>query len=544
MAAERDTRFTRRETLKGALAGGLLISSAGFLAACGSGGSADTTAADTSAPAPTSAADTGAAQSTPAASTGGTLRVGIGGGSTSDTLDAHNPLVDTDIARAYQLYEPLAVRNAEYELELVLAESIEPAANADEWTVRLRDDLVFSDGRPITADDVIFSIQRIIDPDDPKRGAAALADIDAKAITKLDPLTIRFALTQANSEFPSALGEYYNGIVPVDYDPANPIGSGPFKYQSFTPGEQSEFVRNENYWQSPQPYADSLIIIDIGDDAARVNALLSGEVEAIANLPANQIPVVDGNGDLKLLAAETGNWTPFVMRVNAPPFDNPDVREAFRLIVDRQQIADQVFSGQAQVANDLFSRYDSCYNSDLPQREPDIEKARSLLAGAGQSDLTVELTTANLTLGIVESAQVFAEQAKAAGVTVVVRKVDPGAFYGENWLTYPFTQDYWYMRYYLGQVSQCMLPSSPYNETSFDDKPYQDLYAQARAELDETKRCDLIHQMQDIEWRTGGYIIPTFNNQTDAYSATVTGFVPAKTGGPLGNYGFKLVSFV
>jgi peptide/nickel transport system substrate-binding protein len=528
---ERDElrRFTRRDALKGALAGGLVLGGGGILAACGGDDE------------PGAVGTTGAGQGTP--KRGGVLRVGVSGGSTSDTLDAHNPLVDTDIARAYQLYEPLAVRDANYELELLLAESIEPGTSADKWTVRLKPDLVFHNGEPVTADAVVYSIRRIIDPDDPKRGAAALAGLSADRIRKVDDLTVEFMLSEPNAEFPSALGEYYNGIVPPDYDPENPVGAGPFKYESFTPGEQSEFVRNENYWRTGQPYVDSVVIVDIGEDTARVNALLGGQVEAINNLPFSQIAGVEGNNELALLSAETGNWTPLVMRVDAPPFDDARVRQAFRLIVDRTQIAEQVFGGQAQPANDLFARYDACYNSGLEQREQDIEQAQSLLAQAGRADLTVELTTSNLTLGIVETAQVFAEQAKAAGVTVNLRNVDPGVFYGDDWLTYPFTQDYWYMRYYLGQVSQSMLPSSPYNETHWENAQYQTLYQNALAELDEAKRCELIHEMQRMEWEEGGYIIPTFNNQVDAHSAKVEGFVPAKTGGPLGNYGFRQVYF-
>lgn len=520
--------LTRRETLQRAITGGLLLSSGGLLAACGGSGSGAAKA--------TATAAAGAA-----ARRGGTLRVGISGGADSDTLDVHKPLIDTDIARNYQLYEPLVRHDADYKLQMLLAESIEPGKTASEWTVRLRDGVMFHDGKPVTADDVIFSIARIVDPKDPKRGAGGLVGVTKGGMHKLDKRTVRFKLSQANSEFPTALGEYYNGIVPVGYDPKQPVGTGPFKYVSFTPGQQSEFTRFDDYWQSGQPYLDKVVITDIGDDTARVNALLGGQVDAINNLPFSQIAQVKA-GNHQVLSAETGNWIPFTMRTNAAPFNDVNVRQAMRLLVDRKQMLDQSLGGQATPANDLFARYDPAYNSDLPQRERDVEQAKSLLAKAGKSGLTVELVTSDVTVGVVSAAEVFAQQAKDAGVTVKLRKVSPTAFYGDNFLKWPFAQDYWFVRGYLDQVSQSMLPSASANETHFDDKRYQSLYTKARGELDTAKRTELIHEMQKIEYDTGGYIIPSFNNQVDAMSSAVKGLVPAKTGVPLGNYNFAAVS--
>ena len=110
--------------------------------------------------------------------------------------------------------------------------------------------------------------------------------------------------------------------------------------------------------------------------------------------------------------------------IDAKPFDDVKVRQAFRLIVDREQMVQQVLSGQGRVANDLYAPYDPAYAKDLPQRKQDLEQAKSLLQQAGQANMTVELVTAPVFQGIVEAAQVFAEQAKGAGVTVKVRKVD------------------------------------------------------------------------------------------------------------------------
>jgi peptide/nickel transport system substrate-binding protein len=527
-----DDPVTRRQVLRGALSGGVVLAAGGVLGACGGGD------------------DGGGGGGTPAQSegklkTGGTLRVGATGGGAKDTIDAHIPTVDTDIMRCWNLYESLAVRTPDFsELQMLLAESIEPGKTTKEWNIRLKSGLTFHNGKPVTADDVIFSIQRITDPKDPKTGAASIGYIERNKLKKLDDRTVRVTLQFANSGFPDDIGQYFNAIVPTDYDPKNPVGTGPFKYVSFTPGQQSEFDKFADYWEGGKPYVDKLIIIDFADDTARVNALLGGQVDAIDNLPAAQVASVKSNPNLRVRSSKTGAWQPFTMRVDQAPFDDVRVRQAFRLIVDRDQMVQQVLSGEGRVANDLYAPYDPAYASDLPQRHQDLEQAKSLLKQAGREGLTVELVTAPVFQGIVEAAQVFAQQAKGAGVNVKLRKVDSGTFYGDNYLNWTFAQDFWATRVYLTQVAQGDLPESPYNETHWKDPKFIDLIQQARAEADDAKRKDILHEAQTMQYEQGGYIIQYFSNIIDAHSAKLGGFVEAKSGFPFANYWFKNIGFV
>jgi len=530
-----DDAVTRRQVLRGALSGGAVLAAGGAFGACGSDSGSSGSSSTGGSP----------AQSGGKLKTGGALRAGATGGGAKDTIDAHLPTVDTDIMRQWNLYESLAVRTPDFtKLEMLVAESIEPEGKPDTWTVRVKDGITFHNGKPVTADDVIFSIQRILDPKDPKVGAASIGYIDLKKLKKMDDRTVRIGLKLANSAFPDDIGQYFNAIVPTDYDPKNPVGTGPFKYKSFTPGQQSVFDKYPDYWESGKPYVDTLTIIDFPDDTARVNALLGGQVDVIDNLPSAQLANVKANPNLRVLSSETGAWQPFTMRVDAAPFDDVRVRQAFRLIVDREQMVQQVLSGQGSIANDLYARYDPDYASDLPQRQQDLEQAKSLLKQAGQEGLTVELVTAPVFQGIVEAAQVFAQQAKGAGVNVKVRKVDSGTFYGDNYLKWPFAQDFWASRAYLSQVAQGDLPESPFNETHWKDPKFIDLITQARAETDEAKRKDILHEAQTMQYEQGGYIIQYFSNIIDAYSAKLGGFVEAKCGFPFGNYWLKNVGFL
>ena len=522
--------ITRRQVLRGAMGAGAALATGGIFAACGGDDSATTTGSGGGA--------------TAKIRDGGSLRVGATGGGAKDSIDAHVPVADPDIQRVWNMYEPLAVRSRDFsKLEMLLAESIEPDGNDPRsWTVRLKQGLTFHNGKTVTADDVIFSLKRIIDL--PGTGAASIGYIDTGGLKKMDDRTVRIPLELANAGFPDDLGQYFNGIVPEDYDPKKPVGTGPFKYQSFTPGQRSVMTKFADYWQTGKPHVDELTIIDFPEATARVNALMSGQVEAISNLPASQVASVQGNSNMKVLNAETGAFQPFTMRVDASPFDDVRVRQAFKLIPDREQMIQQVLSGFGRVANDLYAPYDPFYAKDLPQRKQDFEQAKSLLQQAGRANLTVELVTADVFAGVLAAAQVFAEQAKGAGVTVRIRKLDTGTFYGDNYLKYVFSQDYWATRMYLPQVAQCDLPNSPFNETHFGEGKFEGLIKQARGELDEAKRREIIHQAQEMQYNEGGYIIPYFSNLIDGYSAKVSGFLPSKAGFNLGNNWFKDVGFV
>ena len=529
-----DDPVTRRQVLRGALSGAVVLGAGGVLGACGGdddGGG-------------------GGGGGTPAESggklkTGGALRVGATGGGAKDSIDAHRPTVDTDIMRCWNLYESLAVRTPDFsELQMLVAESIEAEKSPKTWTVRLKEGVTFHNGKPVTADDVIFSLRRILDPKDPKVGAASIGYVEEKKLKKMDERTVRITLEFANAGFPDDVGQYFNAIVPTDYDPKNPVGTGPFQYKSFTAGQQSEFTKYADYWEEGKPYVDSLTIIDFPDDTARTNALLGGQVDVIDNLPAAQLQNVKSNPNLRVLSSKTGAWQPFTMRVDQAPFDDVRVRQAFRLIVDREQMVQQVLSGQGRIANDLYAPYDPAYADDLPQRQQDLEQAKSLLKQAGREGLSVELVTAPVFQGIVEAAQVFAQQAKGAGVNVKVRKVDSGTFYGDNYLKWTFAQDFWATRVYLSQVAQGDLPESPFNETHWEDPKFIDLIQQARAEVDEGKRADILHEAQTMQYEQGGYIIQYFSNIIDAYSAKLGGFVEAKCGFPFGNYWLKNIGFL
>jgi peptide/nickel transport system substrate-binding protein len=399
----------------------------------------------------------------------------------------------------------------------------------DTWTIRLRQGITFHDGKTLSADDVVYSIQRMLDPTQGLFGTGGLGSIDVNGISKLDTRTVRLKLKQADSTIGEQLGQYYNGIVPVGYTRAGKqIGTGPFKVESFTPGQQSVHVRNPNYWRSGMPYFDKVTIIDFPDVNAQVSALLAGQLDAITDVPFAQVDVVKAHSGLAVLESPGGGWLPLCMAIDMEPFKDVRVRQAFRLMADRQAIVTQVLSGHGRIANDLYAPFDEGYASDLPQRLQDFAQAKTLLKAAGKEGMTVDLHTTDGAAGMVDVANVFAQQAKGAGVTVNVKN-DPN-YYGDKYLKLAFSVDFWGTRNYLPQVANGSIPTAPYNECHWPppSSNYLTLYKQALAEVDKAKRIALKHQMQQLEYDEGGYIIPFFNNLVDAYSTRVSGFVASK----------------
>jgi peptide/nickel transport system substrate-binding protein len=468
---------------------------------------------------------------------GGTFRIGVSGGSAKDFIDGQNIVTRPDQARIVTGWETLVVFDSQFKLRFDgLAEEISPNKAADQWTIRVRKGIEFHNGKTLSADDVKFSLQRLVNKKLGLFGGAALSSVDPARIQKLDNRTVRLHLKQRDGTILDALGQYVAGIVPVGYSPnaigqAKPnIGTGPYKVQSFTPGQQSVHVRNPNYWRSGQPYFDKVVIIDFPDDTARVNALLGGQVDAITDVPPAQVAVVTGHSGTKVLESPSAAWTPICMRVDAEPFTDVRVRQAMRLIANRPQMVAQALSGHGRIGNDLYGPFDEAFAKSLPQRHQDIDKAKSLLKAAGKDGLTIDLQSTNGALGMNEGAQVFAQQAKAAGVNVNVKILDSGPFYGPQYLKWTFSTDFWGSRNYLSQVAAGSLPSSPYNETHWPDaahRKFLSLYNQAKVTADRVKRTEIMREMQKMEYDAGGYIIWGFSTLLDGYSSKVNGL---KTG--------------
>jgi peptide/nickel transport system substrate-binding protein len=531
-----EREYTRRDVLKGAGAAGVAAGLAGILAACGgeeaAAPSAEPTAPPAAPPAESGAppAETGAP---PAATgdikTGGRLRVGhVGGGK----AESFNPAVTSsfiDASRQLNVYDLLVRTNPDLSLAPGLAVEWEPNTDSTVWQFKLRPDVVWHDGKPFTAADVIFTLQGWGD----KKNIAhtAVTNVRLDELNAVDDLTLEIPLKSPNARLPESFTQQQNCILQDgETDFAHPIGTGPFMFQEFTVGERSLCVKNPNYWEEGKPYVDEWEDISITDNAARLNALISGEIDMMSQIEPTQAKAQLESGQVQVLRAPSPTAIQvFLMAVDIAPFDDVRVRQAFRLIADRQALIDRALLGFGTVANDLPGKGLWNFDGDLPPRDQDIEQARALLADAGQENLEVTLHTSEIVPGFVEAATLFAEMAKEAGVTVNVKKEDPNAYFDTSKLytKLDFGQSYWTYASLSIWYEQALLSDAIWNETHWRDPSYDELIHSAEAAATEDEAVKLWKQVQKIQYDEGGYIVWANLEILDAYANYVKGVVPS-----------------
>jgi peptide/nickel transport system substrate-binding protein len=453
---------------------------------------------------------------------GGRLRLGILDGNQSGNLDAHKP-IGSGIIRGFALYSKLWEWDERMQPRLALAEFAEPNADASSWTLRLRAGLEFHHGKTIDADDLIFSIRRLTDPQLASPYAALLHWVDRDNLVKLDNRTVRLGFREGRSYLPLAeTWVNFGGIVPVDYHPVtNPVGAGPYKLKSFTPGQRSLFTRFENYYKDGKPYADELEIIDFKDQVSRLAALRSGQIDMANVMPTEQLEVLRRDPRVRLLKSVTGNWLSFDMNLDKPPFNDPRVREAFRLLADREELVRRALNGQGRVANDLYAPSDPTFNHGLGPRAHDPQRAAQLLKEAGQENLEVELVT---TPGPgLASALVLAEQAKRIGVTLKVRQVDLATFDGPQHNDWTLSTGGSIGAPFLASAMHTDAPFAVSNKTHFNDPEFSRLFLAAMAQPDLEQRKALVHQAQQIQYQRGGLLIWGYADLLDSVATRVGG---------------------
>lgn len=460
---------------------------------------------------------------------GGRLRLGIIDGTRSGNLDAHKP-VGSGIIRGFALYSKLWEWDENMLPRLALAEEAEVSSDARTWTLRLHKGLEFHNGKTIDADDLIFSVRRLTDPQLASPYAALLHWIDRDNLEKLDERTIRVRFKDGAGFVPlPETWVNFGGIVPVDYHPVtNPVGAGPYKLKSFNPGQRSLFSRFENYYKAGKPYADELEIIDFKDQTSRLAALQAGQIDMANGLANEQLRLVQANPKLQVLSSVTGNWLTFDMNLSKPPFDDPRVRQAFRLMADREELVARALNGQGRVANDLYAPYDPTFDHSIAQRTYNLEQAKALLREAGQENLSVELI-ADQDSSAVSSALVFAEQAKRAGVDIRVRQVDSATFEGPQHTEWPLSTGGSIGAPFLTCGLHSDAPVSVANKTHFSDPRFDELFLQALAQPDLEKRRVLVHEAQRIQHEKGGMLIWGFANLLDGVASHVGGAHAEKT---------------
>lgn len=456
---------------------------------------------------------------------GGKFSVALGHGSTTDSLDPEtNAGSGFNSTFNFTLYNFLVETVAGGGWIPELAETVESSPDAKVWTLKLRQGVTFHDGRPLTVQDVLASINVHRKEGSKSSMKPTLANItDVRA----DGESVVFELASPNADLPYLLAGFTLPILPakgdgVDWESG--VGTGPYQLTKFDPGVRSSFTRNPNYWKADRAFFDEVEILTVADQAARTNALVTGAVDAIDRADLNTVDMLAATGNIEVI--ETNGGTHFTLPMNATvaPFDNLDVRLALKYAIDRQAIVDTILSGHGMVANDNpiapTNRY---FDASIPQRAYDPEKAKFHLDKAGMSGLTVDINISDAAFaGAVDTAVLFSEHAKAAGITLNVVREPADGYWSNVWMQKPWTASYWGGQPTADQAfSQAFASDAAWNEGFWKNPRFDELLVAARGELDEAKRKEMYGEMQRLVTDEGSVIIPMFSNDTYAISTAI-----------------------
>jgi peptide/nickel transport system substrate-binding protein len=458
---------------------------------------------------------------------GGTLRLGLGGGSTTDSLDPGSYTDSVMIDVGHALFNALVEWGQDGKPHPELAESWEAKPGAVEWVFNIRKDVTFSNGKTLDADDVIYSLN--MHRGNTKSGAAG-AFKEVAEVKKLGPSQIGITLAGGDADFPYVLTDYHVLVVPngtTDFSKA--VGTGGYILEKFEPGVRITAKRNPNYWKPDRAFVDAVDITVINDSSARLNALLTGQVDAINRVDSKFVRMVEKNPKFEMVTSPSGWHSCISMMHDRTPFDNHDLRMALKYGIDREQIIKAVFSGHAVLGNDQpIPKTDPYWNPNLKQIAYDVDRAKFHLKKSGLSNPTMVLQCSEGVFpGDVDLAQLFQQSAAKAGLHMQIKKESADGFWSNVWLKGPFVTSYWGGRAAATQMLQVAYgPDAPWNESHFKDPHFAELLAAAKAETDEDKRRPMIWEMQEILYNDGATIIPVFGIWLEAHSKNVGGHTP------------------
>lgn len=459
---------------------------------------------------------------------GGNLKLGMAGGSSSDSFDPTTYSDSVPIAQGYQIMNGLIEIDENNRPIPELLESWEISNRASEWVFNIRKGVAFHNGKTMDADDIIYSIN-LHRGEQSKSGAASLLK-GIKDIQKLTPYQIKFTLASPDADFLYTLGDFHLLVVPNGFsDWQKPIGTGAFLLENYQPGVRLLTKANPNYWKEGRGHLESVDLTVINDTPARMNALISGQVDAISRADVKTIDLLKDVSGLQIIRSPGGWHAIMAMQSDQAPFSDINVRLALRHAIDREQILKTLFNGYGSVGNDHpIPQSDPYYNKELPQITYDPDKAKGYLKKAGHSSLDATLSASDAAFdGAVNAAILYQEAAKKAGINVNVKKESADGFWNNVWLKAPFCLSYWAGRASATQMLEVAYQSNAsWNETHWKNENFDKLLADAKAETEESKRKTYIWEMQKILHDQGGALIPVFSDWVDAAHSKVKGLTP------------------
>jgi peptide/nickel transport system substrate-binding protein len=463
---------------------------------------------------------------------GGTLRVAFSDALTRDGL---NPAQAQDnffiVPPQSTMYESLVKLDNNFQPNPHLAESWEASDDAQTWVFTLRDGVEFHDGSVMNAEDVVYSLQMSMDPQSGTTLYAQLQDLlKPENITALDDKTVQFVLESPFVFFPNPLGtrnaRIFKAGATAETLATSPNGTGPFRFEAFSPGESFSASKFENYWQEGKPYLDRIEIKNIPEAASKLEALLTGDVHLIDNIEYASSRVLQG--EFEAMPLSDGAWHGVICDVRVEPFSDPRVITAMKMALDRQQVVDIVYAGFATVAADsTIPLSDPYFPSDLLPRERDLEGAKALLAEAGYPD-GLEIPHPLLTVfgfGTNNLAAVLKEQWAEAGITISIQEAGP-TFWDTVWMKEPFYIPDFNRRHPAEIFPLVSVTDAGQWMTHWSDEEFDAAVASAAQSTDFAVQQEHYGRAIRLQSEHDGIILPAYAPRLHAKAANLQGVWP------------------
>jgi peptide/nickel transport system substrate-binding protein len=429
--------------------------------------------------------------------TGGTIIAAISG--EPDQLDPHLTTAYPSFQVLENVYDTLVQPDAELQFEPALAESWEESDDQLTWTFQLREGVTFHNGRELTADDVVFSYERIME-----EGANAFRFANVESVTAPDDLTVEIAVSQPTPNLLANIGAFKGmAIVPSEIVEdgtigSEPVGTGPFRFVAFSQGSSITLEANPDYW-GEGPHVEGVEYRFISEGTVALTNLQTGEVDWTDNIPPQDVEALLGSDDVTAEAVPGNDYWYVAFNLERPPFDDVEVRRALAFGFDREAVT-QAAQFDAATPNQTAIPEDSFFASDHAPFAYDPDRARTMLEEAGAEDLEIDLIVTNEFEETIAAAQVLESNWSDIGVDTNIRILDFSAWLDEQeqgnfdafllgWLGNIDPDDFYYAQHHS---------TGGFNFHGYANDEVDQLLDDARAETDEDARKDLYDQAVEI----------------------------------------------
>jgi peptide/nickel transport system substrate-binding protein len=459
--------------------------------------------------------------------TGGTIRLAVSDGATTDTLDPGLIVTQNSAIVCNAVYDLLTTVDDNFTARPALAQSWESTPDAMQWTFHLRQGVKWHDGSDFTSNDVVWTFKRWIDPKSGNEMYGGMSPyIDAKGIEAPDAHTVVIKLKTPNSILPALMGSNWNAKITkagIDKFTNGAIGTGPFQLTSWKVGTGWTAKRNDTYWGGA-PYLEGIQVTITPDQGAKLQGVLAGSTDVTDDVPISYWTSLKGQSNISIQTFKNKSAWVFAFDQRQAPFDNPKVLAALKLATDRDTILKVALNGHGVVTDDFPTTPGSVFYPTNHASEFNSAKAKSLLTEAGYPNgLDIELSTSNVTAGMLDVAQAWQQVVKPAGINVTLKQFPLSTYWEKGWMATPAFQDYW-NRFHPAQLLQLFyMKSGPWWDARYEDPRLAPAIAKIMKETDAAVQARQIQDTLVMVRDAYSYVVPFYTDGGWAQSNKVNG---------------------